>query len=279
MGTTSRAGRDLGAAIGVGLGLGGITLLSLLTYRPAFVLVVALAVVVAVGELAAALRAGGLHVPALPLLVGTPLVPILGYAGHGRAPLVAFLTLMFVVASWRIVQAVRAGGFHGDGVVTRDLAAGIFACVYVPFLSLFVTLVLAQPEGDLRVVTWLSCVVASDVGGYAVGVATGGRHKLVPLVSPGKSWEGLAGSVALAALTGVLLMSQCLGEPGWKGLVLGSAVALASALGDLLESAVKRDLGIKDMGSLLPGHGGLLDRLDSVLVAAPVAWGVLGVLL
>jgi phosphatidate cytidylyltransferase len=147
----------------------------------------------------------------------------------------------------------------------------------VPFLGGFVVLLLAPDDGHLRVLAMLIGVVLSDTGGYAFGVFLG-RHKLAPSVSPGKSWEGLGGSVVTAAVGGALIVMFMFDDDWWRGVVLGVAVAVASTLGDLAESLLKRDLKVKDMSNLLPGHGGLMDRLDSILLAAPVAYTVLTLL-
>jgi phosphatidate cytidylyltransferase len=139
-------------------------------------------------------------------------------------------------------------------------------------------MLLAAPEdGAFRIIAWIVTVVASDIGGYAVGVLFG-RHPMAPSISPKKSWEGFAGSVAACLVSGVLTVTLLLDGSVTAGLVLGASVVLAATLGDLVESLVKRDLGVKDMGSLLPGHGGIMDRLDSIALSAPVAWVVLTLL-
>jgi len=121
---------------------------------------------------------------------------------------------------------------------------------------------------------FIATVVGNDVGGFAAGVLFG-KHPMAPSVSPKKSWEGMAGSVVASAVAGWLTVSLGLGGPAWVGVLLGVVTAVAATIGDLSESLVKRDLSIKDMGSLLPGHGGMMDRLDSLLFVAPLAWLVL----
>jgi phosphatidate cytidylyltransferase len=131
---------------------------------------------------------------------------------------------------------------------------------------------LAVPDdGARRVVTFIATVVCSDVGGYAAGAALG-RHPMAPTVSPAKSWEGFAGSTIACVLGGTALLTLLFDTPWWQGALFGLAIVVTATLGDLGESMIKRDLGIKDMGSLLPGHGGLMDRLDSLLPAAAVSW-------
>jgi phosphatidate cytidylyltransferase len=159
----------------------------------------------------------------------------------------------------------------------RAVAAGALIAAYVPVLA-GLAVVLGRPEdGSARVVAALAMVVCSDTGGYAVGVLLG-RHKMAPRISPGKSWEGFAGSVVTCAIAGAILVHFVFHQPLWAGAVFGVAVSLVSVLGDLTESMIKRDLGIKDMGHLLPGHGGVMDRLDSILFAVPVSFALLSVL-
>jgi phosphatidate cytidylyltransferase len=172
------------------------------------------------------------------------------------------------VLLWRAVDGLR------DAV--RDIAGGVFVAAYVPFLAAFSILMLAAPDGAWRVFVFILVTVCSDVGGYAVGVVAG-RHPMAPSVSPKKSWEGFAGSVAACVLGGALSVSLALHGPWWAGALVGIAAAVTATVGDLTESTVKRDLGIKDMGSILPGHGGLMDRLDSLLLVAPVVWALLTV--
>jgi phosphatidate cytidylyltransferase len=149
--------------------------------------------------------------------------------------------------------------------------------VYVPFLLGFGVLLAKPDDGQLRVLTVLALVVLSDTGGYAAGVFLG-KHPMAPLVSPKKSWEGLAGSLVACATGGALLVYYVFHDPWWHGAVLGLAVSAAAVVGDLAESLLKRDIKIKDMSDLLPGHGGLMDRLDSVVFAAPTAFMVMALL-
>jgi phosphatidate cytidylyltransferase len=164
---------------------------------------------------------------------------------------------------WRLVD--------GSEGYLRDTTAGVFAVVYVPFLAAFAMLLTAQDKGAERVLLFLLLVVCNDTGGYAAGVLFG-RHPMAPKISPKKSWEGLAGSIVTAAVAGALWMDYILDGKLWQGAVIGVAVVASATLGDLCESMIKRDLGIKDMGRLLPGHGGIMDRLDSLLPTAPVVY-------
>jgi phosphatidate cytidylyltransferase len=265
----SRAGRNLPAAIAVGVGLGGLVLASLLIRKEAFVAVVAVAVALSVWELTQAFAERRIAVPLVPVLVGTLGIVVSAYTSGEEALLVAFALTALALLVWRVLDGV-------DGAV-RDVAAGIFMAAYVPFLAGFVMLMLAEDDGPLRVIVFMLVTVASDVGGYAVGVLVG-RHPLAPSVSPKKSWEGLAGSAAACLAAGVLSVTLLLDGAWWAGALLGLATVMTATVGDLSESLLKRDLGIKDMGSILPGHGGVLDRIDSLLPTAPVAYLLLAVL-
>jgi len=262
----SRAGRNLPAAIAVGVGLGALVLLSLYLAKVTFVVVVVAAISLALWELTNALHAGRVRLPVVPVLVGAWAMLVSTYVG-GTEPLLAALMLtVLATLLWRLPE-------NPKGYV-RDVTAGVFATMYVPFLAAFAVLLLRPDDGADRVVVFILLTVLSDVGGYAAGVLFG-RHPLAPKVSPKKSWEGFAGSALFSAAGGALALPLLLGGPAWAGVVTGLCVMLVATLGDLGESMIKRDLGIKDMGSLLPGHGGVMDRLDSLLLAAPVSWLVL----
>ena len=266
----SRAGRNLPAAIGVGLGLAVVVLGSLFFWRPAFLGVVAVAVGVGIWELVRAIRTNGINPPLLPLVAGGALMT--GLAWWGQADALTFGLMVTVLAAmvWRL-----ADGALGYG---RDVTAATLVAIYVPFLGGFAALLAAPAaDGDLRVLVTLAAVVLSDTGGYAAGVFFG-RHPMAPSVSPKKSWEGLAGSLAATAIGSAILLLILFDVDVWWGAVFGMAVSAAAVIGDLGESMVKRDLGVKDMSSLLPGHGGLMDRLDSIVLAAPTAYLLLLVL-
>ena len=267
--TPGRAGRNLLAAIGVGVGLGGLILVSLLVWRPAFLLVLTGAVLVAVVELSRALRAGEFAPPVLPVLVGSVAMIALAWTRGPTGLVVGFLLTVLAVLLWRLA----------DGPVgyLRDASAGVLVAFYVPLLAGFAALLLVPADGATRVITFIATVVCSDVGGYAAGVLLG-RHPMAPSISPKKSWEGMAGSVAACVLVATLLITLALDGPWWGGVLFGTALAITATVGDLGESLIKRDLGIKDMGNLLPGHGGIMDRLDSLLPSAAVAYLLLAVL-
>jgi phosphatidate cytidylyltransferase len=168
---------------------------------------------------------------------------------------------------WRMPR-----GSHG---FVRDITAGVFLIGYVPMLAGFaILLVRPDSDGPERVVTFFLVTVASDVGGYVVGVLLG-KHPMAPTISPKKSWEGFAGSTLACVGAGIASVVFLLGGDWWVGAIVGVAAVLMATVGDLAESMIKRDLGIKDMSNLLPGHGGIMDRLDSLLAVAPVVWLIL----
>jgi phosphatidate cytidylyltransferase len=261
---TSRAGRNLWAAIGVGCALGAIILTCLFTVPQTFVGIVAVAVAISTVELAGAMqRAGGIKVALAPVLVGGQAMVWLSWPFERVGLLAAFVVTILACLIWRFREGV-------DGYV-RDVTASIFVAAYVPLFASFAAMLVVPADGVYRVLCFLIGVVCSDTGGYAAGVLFG-RHPMAPLISPKKSWEGFAGSMVTGTVGGALSVTLLLHGQWWQGVLLGAALVVTSTTGDLVESLIKRDLGIKDMGNLLPGHGGLMDRMDSLLPSAVVAW-------
>jgi len=266
-GSPSRAGRDLPLAIVVGVVLLGVVGVSLLWRKELFVALAVLACGAGLWELAQAFERRRIRLPLLPLLVGTVGILVSSYLAGPEALMVAYLLTAGGVVVWRVLD--------GSGpAALRDAAAAVFAAGYLPFMGGFVMLMLAAPDGHWRVLLFVLLAVASDTGGYVAGVLLG-RHPLAPSVSPKKSWEGLSGSLVLAGTVGAVGVTLLLDGSPVLGVLLGVASVLTSTLGDLAESLIKRDLELKDMGSLLPGHGGVLDRLDSLLLTAPLVHLVL----
>ena len=261
-----KAGRDLRAAVGVGLLLAGLVIGTLVVDARAFLVVVVLAVGYGAWELRRAIATKGITIPLVPLLLGTAGMLVSAYLRGPEALVVTFgLTIVGLIV-WRV-----ADGLAG---AARDLSASALVSFYPVFLGGFASLMLAAPDGRQRIVVFVLVTVFSDIGGYAVGVRLG-KHPMAPSLSPKKSWEGFAGSVVTCAVVGAVSLPLLLEGLWWAGALLGAVAAGAATLGDLIESSIKRDLGIKDMGALLPGHGGLMDRLDSLVVVAPVAWVLL----
>ncbi len=266
---SSRLGRNLAAAIAVGLGLGAVILLALLFVRQYFIVVLAVAAAVGTWEIAGALRRGaGIRVPLPVLLVGGQAMVWLSWPFGLSGLAVSFAATVLACLLWRM----RGGAAD----YLRDIGASVFTAAYVPLFVSFATLLVVPADGVGRTLTFLICVVASDVGGYAAGVLAG-RHPMAPMISPKKSWEGFAGSQVTGMVAGSLCLVLLLDAQWWLGAITGAVLVTTATLGDLIESLIKRDLGIKDMGALLPGHGGLMDRMDSLLPAAFVSWAVLSI--
>ncbi|HYB86314.1 MAG TPA: phosphatidate cytidylyltransferase [Streptosporangiaceae bacterium] len=243
--------------------LGGLAIVTLFTVKATFLLYLAAAVWIAAWELARALAGRDIRFPLAPVAVGGAAAIGLAY-WWGARPLVACIALtMIAILAWRLPGS--PAGY------LRDVTAGIFVLVYLPLMASFVALMLAAPDGSRRTLILLILSVCSDVGGYAAGVLIG-RHLMVPTISPKKTWEGFAGSALTCLVGGAVALPLLLHGAVWQGLLLGVAALLAATLGDLVESMIKRDLEIKDMGTVLPGHGGVLDRIDSMALAAPVVW-------
>ena len=267
-----RAGRNLPAAIGSAVVLLAAIATSLAFWKTAFLLIVAAAVVVAVWELRQGLLARDIDLPEQPLMVGGVVMVVVAYFYGAPALVTATAVSALVTMLWLLRRGV-------PGYV-QTATASVFTLVYVPFLGSFVALMLAEggatnftrwDDGVKGIIVFILVTIASDIGGYAAGVLFG-RHPMAPVISPKKSWEGLAGSVVSCVAVGWLLVVQLFDGPWWVGVALGLIAAVMATLGDLCESVMKRDLGVKDMSSVIPGHGGLMDRLDSLLATIAPIW-------
>ncbi|MGD8194017.1 phosphatidate cytidylyltransferase [Herbiconiux sp. P18] len=275
---TARSGRNLVSAILIGVVLAGVMIVSLVLIKQLYLVFAVVLVTFGTLELATALRVAKLHVARIPTVVaGVALVPAAYYWGATGQWLVA-LGGMLLVTLWRVAEVAVLKPRPDARGLLRDLGAGIFVQVYVSFLASISVLLLAQEGGQWWVLSFIVVVVLVDVGAYASGLNFG-KHPMAPTISPKKTWEGLAGAVLAALTGGVLLAIFVLGQPWWFGLLFGAVIAFTATVGDLSESLLKRDIGVKDMSSWLPGHGGFLDRLDSILpsaAAAYVLWVVFG---
>jgi len=262
--STGRAGRNLPAAIASAVVLLGAVAACLVAFDGLpFVLLAIGAIWVGIWELRRALTHNGTVLPFEPLLLGT-VAMLLGAWYGGAPPLATALAVTALgVMLWRLRDGVE--GF------VRDATAGVFVAAYLPFLAGFVVLLLRAEDGVWRVVTFILVTIASDIGGYAAGVRFG-KHPMARVISPKKSWEGFAGSAASCAAVGFLAVHYLLDGPWWVGVLLGVVAVVTATLGDLCESVIKRDLGIKDMSNIVPGHGGLMDRLDSMLATVAPTW-------
>jgi phosphatidate cytidylyltransferase len=270
----SRAGRNLPAAIAVGafLGFGVIAILVFVPY--VWIGVVAVAMAVATHEVVRRLRTAGYAIPVIPLLIGGQAMVWLTWPFGAAGALGSFGGTVVVCMIWRLLS----GGLKDAPVnYLRDVTATVFLATWIPLFGAFGVLLVYPDDGGWRVLCLMLGVVFSDIGGYTAGVLFG-KHPMVPAISPKKSWEGFAGSLIFGTAGAVIAVTFLLDKPAWVGVPLGLMLVITGTLGDLIESQVKRDLGIKDMGTLLPGHGGLMDRLDSVLPSAVATWIVLTLL-
>lgn len=279
---TPKAGRNLPAAVVVGLAmlfavLGGLLLLPL-----GFVAVTTTFAIFGVWEIYRALEANGTRMPIVPVMTGTVAMPFAAYLGGIESLLFAMLLSSVAVLLWRSIESAAGSA--------NSIYAGVFTLGWVPFFISFAVLPLHAaggstplglwpggtiPQGAWQVAVMLLLVVSNDTFGYLVGASLG-KHPMAPKISPKKSWEGFAGSIGGAMLIGILACLFLLDKPWWAGVVLAVGVVAASTAGDLAESMVKRELGIKDMSSILPGHGGVMDRLDSIVFASPAGFVLYG---
>ncbi len=262
-----RTGRNLPVAIGVGVVLGGLALLTLLTVKATFLIYMGVALAIGLHELAGALKTKDINLPLAPVALGGAAMLTAAYWAAGGAVMAAFALTVLAILVYRM--------FGGTDGYVKDVTAGVFATAYLPLLGATVAAMLAPPDGGKRVLVFIVLAVCSDIGGYFAGITltpfTGG-HKMAPVISPKKTWEGLAGSAFLCVVAGAVMLPTLLHGHWWQGVITGIAALAAAVFGDLAESMIKRDLAIKDMGTLLPGHGGILDRIDSLLACAPVVW-------
>lgn len=267
-----RAGRDLKAAVGSAVVLLGAIAASLLVWKPAFMLIVVAAVVVAIWELRQGLLARDIDLPEQPLMLGGAVMVVVAYVWGTDALVTATAVTALAIMLWLLHRGI-------DGYV-KAATASVFTLVYVPFLGAFVALMLSEgglggggldDDGVEGILAFILVTIASDTGGYVAGVLFG-KHPMAPVISPKKSWEGFAGSVVACLAAGWVLVVFLLEGDWWVGLCLGAIAVVMATLGDLCESVIKRDLGIKDMSQVIPGHGGLMDRLDSLLATIAPIW-------
>ncbi|MEV5897785.1 phosphatidate cytidylyltransferase [Nonomuraea fuscirosea] len=264
----SRTGRNLPAAIAVGVVLGALVIGTVYTIKELFLLVVAGAVGVGVLELVKAFATRDIKVPAAPVLAGMVAMHAGAYWGGPVWLLATFAVSALVLLIWRMFS-------DGTDGYVRDASASVLTLFYPALLAAFVPLLLKESDGDHRVVIFIAVTVASDIGGYIAGVLFG-KHQLT-VISPKKTWEGLAGSIVACTAVGAWLVTWLLGGDIWQGALIGALAAVLATVGDLIESMIKRDLGIKDLGTILPGHGGLMDRLDSLVTTLVPVWALMTV--
>lgn len=269
----ARAGRNLVFAIGSGLLFGGVFLVSLLLVKQVFALLVAILVAIALVELASAFSVAGRRVPRIGVVLGGLLVVVGAYFWGAEGMLLGLFAGSILLTVWRLIEGLVPRWETPPRTLIRDVFSGLFTLVYVAFLASFTVLLVAAENGQWWVFALVLIVVSVDVGAYAAGV-TLGKHKMTPRISPNKTWEGFAGAAIVAMAVGVAVTVLALDQPWWVGIVLGIVVLFTATGGDLTESLIKRNLGVKDMSSWIPGHGGFLDRLDSLLPSAVGVYGV-----
>ena len=266
----AKAGRNLPAAVASGVALAAIVIFSLATWKWIFGIVAIIALVIAVHEFVTILRTRDIKVARTPVYLAAVVIPSVAYVWGFEAQLIATGFFVLVVMMWRIRRGTE--GFFAD------ISASVLLIAYLPFMAAFLMLTLAAENGSWRVVVFILLTVANDIGGYAFGVFFG-KHPMAPHISPKKSWEGFAGSVILQSIVGILAFIYIFDAPWWQGLAAGLILTVTATGGDFVESAIKRDLGVKDMGSIVPGHGGMMDRLDSLVPNAFASWAVFTVFL
>ena len=263
--TPSRAGRNLPAAIASGVVLAILVVVSLAWIPWLFGILAAAALCLAIHELTTAFAGAGIRVARTPVYATTLIGMAAAYVWGTEALLVTVGAGVVAVLIWRIRRGT-------DGYL-RDASASVFLLGYVSLMAGFAMLMLAAPDGPWRIIVFILLTIGNDIGGYATGVLFG-RHPIAPQVSPKKSWEGFAGSLVVQCLIGVAAFIWVFDAPWWQGLIMGAVLTVTATAGDFVESAIKRDIGVKDMGTLLPGHGGIMDRLDSLVINAFAAWAL-----
>jgi phosphatidate cytidylyltransferase len=265
-----RTGRDLIVAILIGLAIGGVVLASLLWVSWLFALIALGACSLGLFEFSRALQTANRRIDIIPQLIACTVVLVAGFFFAAWVHWVVVFASMALIVVWRLIgqMAARDGRTYGD--VLDDILIGVFAFLYVPFLGSLGVVLLREPNGQWWVLSSVIVVVVADTAAYGAGLAFG-RHPMAPRISPKKTWEGFAGAAVGVLVAGMLLAWLLLHLPIWMGLVIGASILATATLGDLGESMIKRDLGIKDMSSWLPGHGGVLDRLDSILPSGVAA--------
>ncbi|AQP46752.1 phosphatidate cytidylyltransferase [Tessaracoccus aquimaris] len=270
----AKGGRDLPAAIAVGVGLFAALAVGLIWAPWFFAILVATALGLGTIEVHRALLRKSMRSEIVPIVIGTVVSTLGSYAAVVARIDLDPTTLVIICLTATMIVALALRLRRGPEGFVGDVAASALLIAYIPLLGASVPLLLVASDGTMRILTIVACVVASDTGAFAVGVLFG-RHKMAPTISPNKTWEGFAGGIVFSVAVGVLAAIYLLQIHWAIGLLLGVLLSLAGTVGDLVESLIKRDVGLKDMSNFLPGHGGVMDRLDSMLVAVPVGWMIL----
>lgn len=268
-----KAGRNVFVAVLSALIFAAIFLGSLFTTQWVFAVFIAVLVSIALFELVAAFRAYGRRVPRVGALAGSLIIVGATALGGAQGSLLGLFVATVMLVLWRLVEGLVPAWEVPPKTLAKDVFAGVFSLVYVPFIGAFTVLLRDTPRGEWWVFALVLIVVSVDVGAFVAGV-TLGKHKMTPTISPNKTWEGFAGAAVLAVIAAIAISVTALQQPWWVGLILGVACLFTATIGDLAESLIKRNLGVKDMSSWIPGHGGFLDRLDSLLPSAVAVYAV-----
>ena len=262
------AGRNLPVAIGVGIWLGALVIFAMWAGQLAWYIVVAAAVAVAMWEVLTRLREHSYHLPRTLMILGGQAMVWSSWPLETKGLMAVYVISVLALMFGRLFH----NGRHRPPInYLRDMSVGVFVLTWIPMFGSFAAMLSATSQGAATILVFMLCVVASDTGGYITGVMFG-SHPMAPAVSPKKSWEGFAGSIVFGMVTGALSIHFLLEREAWVGAIMGLGLVVCASLGDLVESQFKRELGIKDMSNILPGHGGLMDRLDGMLPAAMVTW-------
>jgi phosphatidate cytidylyltransferase len=269
----ARTGRNLILAILIGLAFGAILLLSLIFVKEIFMVLAAASAAFAAFELTQALRTAGYTVPRIPTIASAVAIVPAVYYGQETGQLIAIAGGILLCWIWRFAMAGSSRHRKNAQALMRDIGVITLIQIYVVFLASFAILLLAKDNGQWWTLGFIILVVAADTGAYASGLLFG-KHPMAPTISPKKTWEGFAGAAVTSVVAGILVSVFMIGEPWWFGIIFGIVMLLTATLGDLTESLIKRDIGVKDMSSWLPGHGGFLDRLDSILPSAAAAFAL-----
>ncbi len=270
-------GRSLSKSVAVGLLLAAIFLSSLLMYKELFIVFLSISTAIGAWELSTALREKKWYVPRVPAVVGSVLIMPATYFGGPAIQWLASIAIVAALIVWRTVHLLferRKANYQTLKRTVRDFGAAAFLVIYIPLTLSFGMLLLRQDDGQWWVLSFVTTVALIDSAGYLFGRIFG-KNKLAPGVSPKKTWEGLAASIVFGTVSAVSFTVFVLGGEWWVGIILAAVLILAAVFGDLAESLIKRDLGIKDMSTWLPGHGGMMDRLDSMLPASLMTYLVM----
>lgn len=261
-----RGGRNVVAAVVIGSALGIVFVFSLIFDKQFFMLFLAVFIGFGTWELATISRTDKRHVPRIPILIAAlAMVPATYYFGALGQLLTLAGGIGFTIV-WHAIQR----GMSKSAVTDRDMVMSAFTLAYVPFLASFTLLLTARDGGEWWTLGTMIIIASIDTGAFAVGLLVG-KHPMAPKISPKKTWEGFAGSVIFALAAGIIIANTMLQIEWWWGAIFGLVLVGTATSGDLIESLIKRELGTKDASQMLPGHGGFLDRLDSVLPSMLVA--------